>query len=114
MGTEIDLEKEYADLERLNPEAKKNIIGVQAQLWAETIMGGEDDLMYRILPKLMGFAETAWSPEREWENIENKAKREESWNKGWNIFANTLARKELPRLKSIFGGPNRVWKLILF
>lgn len=106
MGAEIDLEKEYAELERLNPEAKKNIIGVQAQLWAETIMDGEDDLMRHILPKLPGFAETAWAPEREWESIENKEKREASWNKEWNVFANTLAKKELPRFKTLFGGYN--------
>lgn len=106
MGAEIDLEKEYADLERLNPEAKKNIIGMQAQLWAETIMDGEDDLMRHILPKLPGFAETAWAPERSWETIENKVKREASWNKEWNVFANTLGQKELPRFKTLFGGYN--------
>ncbi len=106
MGAEINLEKEYADLERLNPNAEKNIIGVQAQLWAETIMNGEEGLMPHILPKLMGFAETAWSPEREWETIENITKREAVWDKGWNVFANTLAKQELPRLKTIFGGYN--------
>uniref|UniRef100_UPI003216D74D family 20 glycosylhydrolase n=1 Tax=uncultured Draconibacterium sp. TaxID=1573823 RepID=UPI003216D74D len=106
MGAEIDMGKEYAGLERLKPEARKNIIGVEAQLWAETIMTGEDALMPHILPKLMGFAETAWASEREWENIENKEKRELSWDKGWNVFANTLAKQELPRLKTIFGGYN--------
>jgi len=106
MGAEIDLEKEYAGLERLKPEAQKNIIGVEAQLWAETVMTGEKALMPHILPKLMGFAETAWAPEREWETIEDKAKREASWDKGWSVFANTLAKQELPRLKSIFGGYN--------
>lgn len=106
MGAEIDLEKEYAGLERIKPEAKKNIIGVEAQLWAETIMNGEEALMPHILPKVMGFAETAWGPERIWETIEDKAKRETSWDKGWNIFANTLAQQELPRLKTIFGGYN--------
>jgi hexosaminidase len=106
MGAEIDLEKEYANLERLKPEAKKNIMGVQAQLWAETIMGGEKDLMPHILPKLIGFAETAWAKEREWETIEEKYKREASWDKEWNVFANTLAKTELPRLKTIFDGYN--------
>lgn len=106
MGAEIDLEKEYAGLERLKPEAQKNIIGVQAQIWAETIKDGEDDFMYRILPKLMGFAETAWAPERKWESISDKEKREASWDKEWNVFANTLAQKDLPRLKALFGGYN--------
>ncbi|WP_297091912.1 family 20 glycosylhydrolase [uncultured Draconibacterium sp.] len=106
MGEQVDTDKAYAGLERLKPEARKNIIGVQAQIWAETIKDGEDDLMYRILPKLMGFAETAWAAEREWETIENTSQRQESWNTEWNIFANTLAKKELPRLKSFLGGYN--------
>jgi len=106
MGAEINPEKAYAGLERIQPDAKKNIIGVQAQIWAETVKDGEDDLMLRILPKLMGFAESAWSPERKWETISNKEEREKSWNKGWNIFANTLAQKELPRLLLLNGGYN--------
>jgi len=106
MGAEIDTEKEFAGLERIKPEARKNIIGIQAQIWAETILKGEDDLMYRILPKLMGFAETAWGKERPWETISDKTKREATWDKDWNTFANTLPQKELPRLKSLFGGYN--------
>ena len=102
MGAEIDTEKEFAGLERIKPEARKNIIGIQAQIWAETILKGEDDLMYRILPKLMGFAETAWGKERPWETISDKTKREATWDKDWNTFANTLAQKELPRLKSLY------------
>ncbi|MEE4287187.1 MAG: family 20 glycosylhydrolase, partial [Mariniphaga sp.] len=105
MGREIDLETEYAELERLKPETKANIAGVQAQIWSETIKG-EKMLEYYVLPKLIGFAETAWSPERNWETIANRALREAEMNKGWNIFANSLAQKELPRLDGIFGGFN--------
>ncbi len=105
MGREINLETEYAELERLKPEAKANIAGVQAQIWSETIKG-EKMLEYYVLPKLIGFAETAWSPERNWETIANRALREAEMNKGWNIFANSLAQKELPRLDGIFGGFN--------
>ena len=105
MGRPIDIEKEYAGLERLNPGAKSNIYGVQAQIWSETIKG-EDMLEYSLLPKLIGYAESAWSPERSWETIDNRLKREEEMNKGWNAFANTLAQRELPRLTGIFGGYN--------
>ena len=62
-------------------------------MWSETIKGREM-LEYYMLPKLMGFAESAWSPERAWETIENKEQRETAINKGWNIFANTLAQQE--------------------
>lgn len=105
MGREIDIETEYAGLERLKPEAEENITGVQAQIWSETIKG-EKMLEYYLLPKLIGFAESAWSQERNWETIANRTQREAEMNNGWNIFANTLAQKELPRMAGIFGGFN--------
>ena len=101
-GTPIDIEKTFKDRERLLPENKKNIIGVQAQLWSETIKG-DQMLEYYYLPKIIGFAETAWS-ERDWETIANRDEREKETVKAWNVFTNILARKELPRLNSIFGG----------
>ncbi len=104
-GREIDTKKEYAGMERLKSEARKRIIGVEAQLWSETIKG-RDMLEYYILPKLFGFAESAWSKERDWETIENKNEREQSMNFHWNIFANTLAQKELPRLSYLNNGYN--------
>ena len=101
-GTPIDIEKTFKDRERLQPENKKNIIGVQGQLWSETIKG-DQMLEYYYLPKIIGFAETAWS-ERDWETIANRDEREKETVKAWNVFTNILARKELPRLNSIFGG----------
>jgi len=103
-GTPIDIEKTFKVRERLQPENKENIIGVQGQLWSETIKG-EKMLEYYYLPKIIGFAETAWS-ERNWETIEDREEREKAILKAWNIFTNILARKELPRLNYIFGGYN--------
>ena len=103
-GTSIDIEKTFKVRERLKPENKENIIGVQGQLWSETIKG-EKMLEYYFLPKIIGFAETAWS-ERGWETIEDREEREKAILKAWNVFANILARKELPRLNSIFRGYN--------
>jgi len=103
-GTPIDTERTFKDRERLQPDNKENIIGVQGQLWSETIKG-EKMLEYYYLPKIIGFAETAWS-ERDWETIEDREEREKATLKAWNVFTNILARKELPRLNSIFGGYN--------
>ena len=105
MGRVIDPEKEFAGLERLKPEAEKNIMGLQAQLWGETIRGPQM-LEYYTLPKLVGFAETAWAKARLWEKESNPAKRRQLMDEGWNLFANTLAQKELPRLAGLFGGFN--------
>lgn len=95
----------FDKVERLKPEARKNIIGVECQLWSETVKG-RDMMEYYTLPKLMGFAESAWSAERPWENIADKTTREKVIQKGWNVFVNTLAQKELPRLSYLNGGYN--------
>ena len=104
-GREINMEEEYANMERLKPEARKRILGVEAQLWSETIKG-RDMLEYYMLPKLFGFAESAWAKDRVWESIDDKGKREKVMNSQWNVFANTLAQKELPRLSYMNGGYN--------
>lgn len=111
MGQDLNLtydkssDENSVTIERLKPEAHKNILGVEAQLWSETVKG-RNMMEYYILPKLMGFAESAWSAEREWETVENKTQREKLINSGWNIFANTLGRKELPRLSYLNKGYN--------
>ena len=113
MGQKLDLEgpqngKEQSTgvvVEHLKPEARKNILGVEAQIWSETIKG-KDMMEYYMLPKLIGFAESAWSKERVWETIDDKSKREASILDGWNVFANSLAKEELPRLSYLNGGYN--------
>ncbi|WP_428656524.1 family 20 glycosylhydrolase [Runella sp.] len=95
----------FENAERLKPEARKNIIGVECQLWSETVKG-RDMMEYYTLPKLMGFAESAWSAERSWENIADKVAREKVIQSNWNVFVNTLAQKELPRLSYLNGGYN--------
>lgn len=46
--------------------AKENIIGVQAQLWTETIRNF-DHVTYYIFPKVCGVFERAWNASPEWE-----------------------------------------------
>ncbi|HEY5510329.1 MAG TPA: family 20 glycosylhydrolase [Prolixibacteraceae bacterium] len=105
MGRNIDTDKEYISKVRLRPEARINILGVQAQIWSETIKGPEM-LEYYYLPRLIAFSETAWSPERKWETVENKSQRDLLLSKDWNIIANALAARELPRLSKMNGGYN--------
>ena len=105
MGKSIDQEKYFAHAEHLKPEARKNILGVQAEIWSETIKG-RDMIEYYMLPKLLGFAESAWAKERKWETIEDNTQFRNEMNTEWNVFANTLAQRELPRLNYINGGYN--------
>lgn len=111
MGQKIDLESggggngQKVILEHLKPESRKNIVGVEAQVWSETIKG-RDMVEYYILPKLVGFAESAWAPERKWEKIEDRTKREESIQHDWTVYAQTMAKRELPRLSYLNKGYN--------
>lgn len=105
MGRMVDTDKEYIGKVRLKPEARKNILGVQAQIWSETIKGPEM-LEYYYLPRLIAFSETAWSAERKWETMEDKASRDKQLLKDWNNLANAMALTELPRLSKMNGGYN--------
>ncbi len=89
----------------LTPTGRKNIVGVECQLWSETVKG-RDMLEYYTLPKLLGFAESAWAAERPWENIADAATRKKAILGSWNVFANSLAQRELPRLTHLNGGYN--------
>lgn len=103
MGHDIHLDENSANLESLREDAKENILGLSAQLWSETILGPEM-LEYYTLPKMIGFSESAWAAGRSFERITDRAEREQEASRKWNIFANTLARKELPRLATLYGG----------
>lgn len=105
MGRQIDTDKEYAGKVRLKPEARQNILGLQAQIWSETIKGPQM-LEYYYLPRLITFAETAWGPERKWETTENKSTRDKQLAADWNRMANALGNKELQRLSFQNGGYN--------
>ncbi|MGC3946531.1 MAG: family 20 glycosylhydrolase [Chryseolinea sp.] len=92
-------------IEPLKEESKQNIIGVEAQLWSETVKGREM-MEYYVLPKLIGFSESAWSKPRPWETIESKDQRDKSMQEGWDAFATALGKRELPRMSYINEGYN--------
>jgi hexosaminidase len=104
-GRPVVPEEAYRDMERLKPEARKNIMGLQAELWSETLKN-QDMLEYSALPKLLGFAERAWSQAPAYETIENTAERVKSVDLAWNRFVNQVGLYEFPRLDYLFGGFN--------
>jgi len=105
MGHEFDPVKDFENLERLTPEGYENIVGLQGQLWSETIKG-RDMLEYYSLPKMLGLAERAWQGTPSWASIEDVPKRDAALDQAWNVFANTIAQRGFPRLDYIFGGFN--------
>ena len=87
----------------LSAKGKANILGIQGELWSETLINPER-LEASSLPKLLGLAERAWAAQPEWASEVNVKKRFEKLETDWNQFANTLGQKELPRLDYLHGG----------
>ncbi len=104
MGCDIN-ELDYADMTRINSRAKDNIIGLQAQLWHETVRGTEI-MEYYLLPKLVSFAERCWAQAPEWESIPEKQKRGEIMDADWQNFEYSMYEQELPKLHYLNGGFN--------
>lgn len=103
MGESIDTEEASKNMAQIRSEAKKNIIGVEAQLWSETIKG-RDMVEYYTFPKIIGFAESGWARERSWENQTNVPLRKSQIQEGWNLFANAISQREYPKLANWNGG----------
>jgi hexosaminidase len=80
----------------LTEKGKTNILGIQGQIWSETIRS-EELLFYMMFPKLISVAERAWSPEQPWESepANNILNVQQSY---WNDFTNTLGHYVLPKL----------------
>lgn len=96
MGNAFDIEKDYKDMERLQPAAQKNILGIQGQLWSETVKG-QNMMEYYIFPKLLGLAERAWA---------HPLPEGAAANADWEEFANALGQRALTHLDYLAGGYN--------
>jgi hexosaminidase len=78
-------------LEALTPKGKSNVLGIQGQLWSETVKG-KDLMEYMIFPRLIALSERAWNGDPSW-------KTETEENIAWIKFVNTLGKKDLQRLE---------------
>lgn len=103
MGRKFNPEVDFKGMERLSPEGKKNIVGLQAQLWSETVRG-RNMLEYYILPKMLGFAQRAWQGQAAWGNEPETGKRKALMGEDWVKFANTIGQKEFEKLAKWNGG----------
>jgi hexosaminidase len=104
-GHPYDQETEFRGMEKLNPASHSKVIGLQAELWSETVKGGTM-AEYYYLPKLIGFAERAWAGQADWGMISDQDKRVAAMDRDWNRFANMVGQREMPRLDNLFGGYN--------
>jgi hexosaminidase len=103
MGRPYDRRQMYHQRQSLTPTGKTNVLGIQGQIWCETIKG-PDMLQYYVYPKQISLAERAWAPQPSWAQHAELESHDQSAQEAWNEFANRLGQRELPRLDSLFGG----------
>jgi len=89
--------------EKINPKNRDNIIGIQSQIWGETIVD-EDVLDYMFMPNIIVFSQKAWSQDDSWMSISDKKIKNQTLEIEWNKFTNNLGQRALPIVDEIFGG----------
>lgn len=104
MGNKLD-PKMWNGKPTLNRKGLQNIIGIQGQLWSETVKG-QERMEYMIFPRLLALAERAWSKQPEWATIELQKERVKAIDKDWNRFANVLGQQEFHKLSALNDGYN--------
>ncbi|MCS5489876.1 family 20 glycosylhydrolase [Algoriphagus limi] len=102
-GKDWNWEKAKERFEVLTEEGKKNILGIQGQLWTETVKSPEM-LEYYVIPKIFGLVQRAWEGDPDWSSATSIEEKKALRLKEWNVFVNQVAQVELPRLESFQGG----------
>ena len=97
MGRVI-LEEDMIGLENLSKQGKENVLGIQGQLWSETVKGAQM-MEYMMFPKLISLAERAWAQDPAWAAVEGREQFKKASDIAWNKFANTLGRRDLQRIE---------------
>jgi hexosaminidase len=82
---------------KLTEKGRENIIGIQAQLWTETVKT-QKRMDYMLFPRLILVAERAWAKEPEW------IKDPPLYDQQWNHMANVIGKRELPRMDHLHDG----------
>ncbi|SDI27138.1 family 20 glycosylhydrolase [Bacteroides ovatus] len=78
---------------KLKPEARQQILGVQGQLWTETLRNFEM-AEYLLFPKLYGLAERAWNSSPVWETDTDDI----AYSKDLKKYNTRISTVEMPRI----------------
>lgn len=82
----------------LSPEGKPFIIGVQGQLWSETLRGF-DHVTYYVFPKALGLFERGWNASPAW--AETTQPDDPSFVEDFDRFFTTVVEREYPYYESL-------------
>ncbi|WP_236969977.1 family 20 glycosylhydrolase [Membranihabitans marinus] len=87
------LDTDHSQKEKL--EKKENILGIQGQLWTETVHNFAA-LQYYLIPKAFGLFERAWNPEPTWQG----KPKSKAFYKDWEAFKYNVGKYQIPMLQA--------------
>ena len=93
-GDSVDLDKAEKGKTVLTAEGRKNILGVQGQLFAETIRSFSG-VEYLLFPKIMGLAERGWNAYPAWEKLRG-AQEQQVFDKALALYYEKISDMEMP------------------
>ena len=95
------LSEEYiATKVTLDPDKRSNLIGIQSQLFGETVRT-EHILNEMLLPNMLVFAERAWASRPTWISLPAEQQKAPMFEE-WNLFVNNLGQRAIPFLNHQF------------
>ena len=95
-GERMNLDSLEHDRVTLTEEGRANIIGVQTQLFSETLRSAAW-FEYYIFPKMLGMAERGWNANPEWETMRGENELQ-AFNADLNSFYKWISLAEMPWL----------------
>lgn len=93
-GNPIDLDNAEKGKTALTEIGKKHIMGVQGQLFAETIRSF-DGVEYLLFPKILGLAERGWNAHPVWENLSG-VREQQAFNQALALYYEKISKSEMP------------------
>lgn len=94
-----------AGFEELTDLGRENILGLQGQLWTETV-NRKDAIDYMIFPRLLALAERAWVGDASWSQESDDVDMWQLRDVAWNEFANRIGQFEMSRMNLYHEGLN--------
>ena len=96
-GKPVNRVERFANATRLTDAGRKNVLGIQGEIWSETLRN-ETLLKDRLYPKILPLAQRAWSPQPKWAQAEDVETLDAGLDDAFAEFSNRIDRFELPRL----------------
>ena len=103
MTVEDIINQEISKKIHINKKNEENLIGIQSQLWSETIIN-EKIFDALFMPNLAVFSERAWAEKESYTFVKNPTNQSKEIDENWNLFANTLSQRHFRSMKNLYGG----------